>query len=881
VSPHEDEARIGATTRTPQTRAGESPQRIGPYRILREIGEGGMGIVYEAEQETPVRRKVALKLIKIGMDTREVIARFESERQALALMNHANIARVYDAGATPEGRPYFAMEYIQGIPITEYCDKHRLTIRERLALFVDVCEGVQHAHQKGIIHRDIKPSNVLVTTQDDTRTPKIIDFGVAKATSQRLTEHSLFTELGQMIGTPEYMSPEQAELTNLDIDTRTDVYSLGALLYELLAGRQPFDSKDLRQAGFAEIQRKLREDEPPKPSSRVTVLGPSSTLCASNRRVDVRALGRALEGDLDWITMKALEKDRVRRYETAHGLAADVQRHLRDEPVTAGPPSGIYRARKLFRRHRAKILAAGAVALVLVVGVIGTSWALLRAVRAERRAGAEAVEARRQTAIAEAVNAFLNDDLLAAVAPSAARGQGKDVVMREVLQVAGERLDRASKDGGRFAAEPLVEAAIRTTLGHTHRELGEYAAAEPHLQRALELRRKALGEEHEATGEAMNQLGLLYWRQGRLEQAEPLYRGALAIATRALGPDHRATLAYEMNLAVLFRAQGRYKEAEPLYEHNLEAKQRTLGAEHPDTLNTMSGLGNHFQETGRYEKAEALHRQALETKRRTLGEKSPSTVAEMNNLGNDLALLGRYEEAAQLMQRTLELKMDLYGADHPSTLNSVNNLAELRDVLGHDAEAEPLHRQALDGRTRALGSRHAVTLQSMERLAATLVNLGRYQEAEPLAAKAAAQALESLGEEHPLTLAAQDTRARVLVEVHRAAEAASILQRQLAILAAKKSRGEDVGEGEALANSVRIHLAMALAALRRLPEAEALLLESIPKLPPREADTARAIRFLVRFYEDWNRTQPDQGRAARASEWKRRLDTPSDPVRPR
>jgi serine/threonine protein kinase len=435
-------------------RADDIPQRIGPYRVLREIGEGGMGIVYEAEQEAPVRRKVALKLIKIGMDTREVIARFESERQALALMNHPNIARVYDAGATAEGRPYFAMEYVQGVPITEYCDRHKLTIPDRLKLFVNVCEGVQHAHQKGIIHRDIKPSNVLVTTQDDTRAPKIIDFGVAKATSQRLTEHTVFTELGQIIGTPEYMSPEQAEMTNLDIDTRTDVYSLGVLLYELLAGRQPFDATALRQAGLAEIQRKLREDEPQKPSSRVSGLEPAATLSAANRSVDVRTLQRAIAGELDWITMKALEKDRVRRYQTANGLALDIERHLRDEPVTAGPPSGLYRARKLLRRHRRTFVAAAAVVVALIAGVIGTSWALLRAVRAERQAATEAVEAKRQAAIAEAVNGFLNDDLLSAAIPSAARGRGKDVTVREVLEVAGERIDQSAKVGGRFAAEP-------------------------------------------------------------------------------------------------------------------------------------------------------------------------------------------------------------------------------------------------------------------------------------------------------------------------------------------------------------------------------------------------------------------------------------------
>ncbi|HVH57652.1 MAG TPA: serine/threonine-protein kinase, partial [Vicinamibacterales bacterium] len=403
-----DDSNQPTFTQTPAPTGVDTPQRVGPYRILRKIGEGGMGVVYEAEQEVPVRRTVALKLIKWGMDTREVLARFDSERQALALMNHPNIARVYDAGATAEGRPYFAMEYVPGIPITEYCDKHRLSIRDRLTLFVDVCEGVQHAHQKGIIHRDIKPSNILVSTQDDERIPKIIDFGVAKAISQRLTEHTAYTELGQVIGTPEYMSPEQAEMTNLDIDTRTDVYSLGVLLYELLSGHQPFDPKELRRAGMAEIQRKLRHEEPPRPSSRITSGAEDSTVSATNRRVDVRALGRAIAGDLDWITMKAIEKDRVRRYETAHALALDILRHLHDQPVLAGPPSGFYRARKMFRRHRASVLAAAAVVLALIAGVVGTSWALLRAVRAERQAATEAVEARRQTAIAEAVNGFLN-----------------------------------------------------------------------------------------------------------------------------------------------------------------------------------------------------------------------------------------------------------------------------------------------------------------------------------------------------------------------------------------------------------------------------------------------------------------------------------------
>ena len=873
-----DDSNRPTFTQTPAPAGGDSPRRVGPYRILRKVGEGGMGIVYEAEQEVPVRRTVALKLIKWGMDTKEVLARFDSERQALALMNHPNIARVYDAGATAEGRPYFAMEYVQGIPITEDRDKHRLAIRDRLTLFVDVCEGVQHAHQKGIIHRDIKPSNILVSTQDDERIPKIIDFGVAKAISQRLTEHTAYTELGQLIGTPEYMSPEQAEMTNLDIDTRTDVYSLGVLLYELLSGHQPFDAKELRRAGMAEIQRKLRHEEPPRPSSRVTFGGEDSTVSATNRRADVRALGRAIEGDLDWITMKAIEKDRVRRYETAHALALDVLRHLNDQPVLAGPPSGFYRARKMFRRHRASIVAAAAVVLALIAGVVGTSWALLRAVRAERQAATEAVEARRQTAIAEAVNGFLNNDLLAAAAPSAARGQGKDVTMRQALDVAAERIDRASQGTGRFASEPLVEAAIRIAIGSTYRALGEYAPAEPHLRRAVELRRGALGADHQETVRSVNQLANLHWRQGRLDQAEPLFREAYDVTRRRLGDDHEDTMAYEMNLANVFRARGRFQEAEPLYEHNLETRLRVLGADHPGTLDTMGNLANHYQETGRYDKAEALHRRALDGRRRVQGPKAPGTVSEMNNLANDLALLGRDQEAGTLMRETLALKTELYGAAHPTTLNTVDSLGSLNELLGNDAEAEALHRRALEGRSRALGPGHARTLQSSERLAGVLVNLGRFSEAEHLAANAAATALATLGERHLDTVAAHGTRARALLGLGRAVEAEALLRSQLTILANKKAKGEDIGEGTALTQQLRVQEGMALAALSRRVEAEAILLESVPQLPVKTAASTRGIRFVAAFYERWNREQPDSGRAAHAAEWQQRLDA-SSPAR--
>src|SRR5688572_3529134 len=427
--------------------------QIGRYKLLEKIGEGGMGTIWMAEQREPVRRRVALKIIKLGMDTKQVIARFEAERQALAMMDHPNIAKVLDAGATEAGRPYFVMEYIKGIPILEYCDREKVDTRTRLVLFIHVCHAIQHAHHKGIIHRDIKPTNVLVTLHDGVPMPKVIDFGIAKATNSELTTKTLFTEHRQMIGTPAYMSPEQAEMSGLDIDTRSDVYSLGVLLYELLTGTTPFDMQALLESGFAEMMRTIREVEPHRPSTRVSTLGRAGTKTAQQRRSDVRKLSSLLRGDLDWIVMKCLEKDRTRRYDTANGLAADLARHLNHETVTAGAPSAGYRLRKFVRRNRMQVIAGGLVIGALLVGLVGTSWGLVEQSRArsakllqqlEDQTRSSEEDARRDRN-AEAVAALLGqceDALRAGDASKAA--VALDAARRRAAEGGAEREDRKS-----------------------------------------------------------------------------------------------------------------------------------------------------------------------------------------------------------------------------------------------------------------------------------------------------------------------------------------------------------------------------------------------------------------------------------------------------
>ena len=462
----------------------KDPEHIGPYRILEKIGEGGMGIIYKAEQREPVRRLVALKVIKLGMDTKEVLARFEAERQALALMNHPNIARVVDAGVTDTGRPYFAMEFVPGVPLTRYCDDNKLSTRERLALFLQVCSAVQHAHQKGIIHRDLKPSNVLVTLVDGKPVPKVIDFGIAKATNQALTQHTLFTQTGALIGTPEYMSPEQAQTSGLDIDTRTDIYSLGVILYELLTGTLPFDPKALRTAGLEGMARMIRETEPQKPSTRLLTI-PQTAGGSSDRGThgtrgtrDSRVLERELRGDLDWIVLKAMEKDRTRRYESAAALSQDLDRHLANEPVLARPPTATYRINKFVRRHRGAVVAATAVAAALILGIVGTTVGYIRAREQRDKAFDAEAAALEQKKLAEAAredtrtaNLFLRDLMMSFGNPN----EGKAGVRRAV-----QRLDE-----GWLKDQPDTQLAARIALGYFFIQNNEMAEADRQFDSAM------------------------------------------------------------------------------------------------------------------------------------------------------------------------------------------------------------------------------------------------------------------------------------------------------------------------------------------------------------------------------------------------------------
>jgi serine/threonine protein kinase/tetratricopeptide (TPR) repeat protein len=742
---------------------------IGPYKLLQQLGEGGFGIVYMAEQEKPVRRVVAVKIIKPGMDTAQVIARFESERQALALMDHPNIARVLDAGATDSGHPYFVMELVKGVPITEFCDKNHLAPEARLKLFIDVCHAIQHAHHKGVIHRDIKPSNVLVSLHDGEPVVKVIDFGVAKATVQKLTERTLFTAFGQMLGTPAYMSPEQAEMSGLDIDTRSDVYSLGVLLYELLTGTTPVEAEQLRAAGYAEMQRLIREQDAPRPSTRFSSLGDTASVVAVNRGLDVKRLVQLLSGDLDWIVMKSLDKDRNRRYETPGSFAEDVDRYLRNEAVVARPPSTAYRLRKFARRNRGAVLTGTVVATALLAGIAVSTWQALRARRAEAAALAAVDEATAREAETKAALGFVEDKVFAAARPDGQEGGlGRNVTLEKAIESAVPYVAKS------FPDQPLIEARLRLTLGRSFFFLGDMRRAVEQEEAAralytryrgpddpetltamhrlgssyealgrvdealklreetLALRRAKLGPDDPETISSLNSLGLSYGNVGRFADALKVREETLARFKAVEGPDDPDTLMAMNNLANAYFALGRYDDALKLREQTLALYKAKVGPDHPDTLRSMSNLASSYDVAGRNDDALKLREETLALRKTKLGPDHPATLLSMTGLGDSYTSLGRHNDALRIRQETLALQRAKFGPDHPDTLTSMHNLADTYTALGRHAEALKLREETLVLRKAKLGPDHPDTLMTLERIAESLLALNRDAEALPM-----------------------------------------------------------------------------------------------------------------------------------------------------
>jgi serine/threonine protein kinase/Flp pilus assembly protein TadD len=874
---------------------------IDKYKLLEKLGEGGFGVVYMAEQRQPVKRRVALKIIKVGMDTREVVARFEAERQALAMMDHPNIAKVFDGGMTcfplagsagilpasreveepagkmpalpvPAGRPYFVMELVRGIKITDHCDEKSLSTGERLDLFIKVCQAVQHAHQKGIIHRDLKPSNILVTVNDGVAVPKIIDFGIAKATQAELTEKTFFTRFHQFLGTPAYMSPEQAELTSLDIDTRSDIYSLGVLLYELLTGKTPFETSELLKVGLDEMRRIIREKEPPRPSARLsTMVKEELSTTAQRRRASPPELVDLLRGDLDWIVMKCLEKDRARRYETANGLAMDIQRHRNNEPVLARPPSKVYRFEKLVRRNKLAFAAAAAVTIALVIGVTVSTWQASRARRAEQ-------EAKTERDASRAVLNFFQDKVLAAGRPEGEEGGlGRDVSLRQAIDAAESQISEAFKD------QPLVEAAIRETLGASYQYLGDYVSAVrqyeravglcreslgpehlgtirsmnglalaygaagdhdralPLLERSFEVTKEALGPEHPFTARVMSNLALGYSEVGKLDQALRLYKEALRLERTRLGPGHPDTIHIMSNLAVAYQQAGMQDEALALIEESYEVAQATLGSEHPDTLNTMHCLAGAYMGAGKLDQAVPLYEKTLQLRKVKLGPDHPWTLISMNSLGVALQAAGKLDQALPLFEESIRLHTAKLGPEHPDTLAMVANLPSAYEAAGKLDVALAHFEETFRRQRSTLGSGHPATLLSMRTLARKYQTAGKFDQAVQLLDEALTLTRSKFGPEHLDTLVAMNNLGFAYLNQRKLDQAKPLLEEAFGLLKTK------LGLDNQNTMACLRNLTSALWQQRRYAEVEQLLGEALPQAGEGQAASTAVLRIRGEF----------------------------------
>ena len=895
---------------------------IGPYKLLEQIGEGGFGVVFLAEQTQPVRRKVALKVLKPGMDTCQVVARFEAERQALALMDHPNIARVLDGGQTSSGRPYFVMDLVKGLPITDYCDQAQLTPRERLELFVRLCQAVQHAHQKAIIHRDLKPANVLVTLHDGTPVVKVIDFGIAKALGQELTEKTLFTGFAQMIGTPLYMSPEQAGQSGLDVDTRSDIYSLGVLLYELLTGTTPFDKDRLKDVGYDELRRIIREEEPPRPSMRISTLGKAARTVSTQRKSDPKRLSQFIRGELDWIVMKALEKDRNRRYESANAFAQDIQRYLADEPVQACPPSARYRLWKFLRKYRTGVLMVTVLLGLLLTGVAVSTWQAVRATQAEARArdgeeealasATEAREAAEKEKNARAVAQRRLDQLVKAneilnaifyhLDPNTERNGGP--TLRELL--ARRVLAAAAQLKGETIGDPLILAHLQDNLGMTLFSLGYPRQASALLIEARKIWEARLGADHPKTLATVGALALAYEDDGRGDLALPLFDQVMRRSQKKLGPDHPNTLTAMQNLATAYQADGKVRQALPLLEKALQLSARRPND--PQTVRIMSHLGTAYREAGQLRKALPLLEKALEKQKKVLPPDHPSTLATMHNLGAAYFDAGKKDDGLAMMRTAWKRSQNKLGDDHRDTLTSQGTLANLYLAAGQQDEGLRLLETGLEKARDKYGADNPLALKFMAALAEGYLNAEQPAKAVRLLVPALKRMKERPGPGHPETLRVMGNLAGAYLALNQMDDALPLLRDFLA--GRRKQLGRDNlyfagilaqtghlllmhGQHAEAEKALRECLAIrqkkqpdafttfnarsllggALLAQKKYAEAEPFLLEGYQGMRQREAQAptgaqgrlSEALERLVQLYEAW-------GHKDKAEQWRQKLN---------
>lgn len=802
------------------------PATIGRYRIVRLLGEGGMGAVYEAEQEEP-RRTVAVKMIKLGFAGTDQLRRFRQESQALARLQHPGIAQIYESNTADTGfgpQPYFAMEFIRGAPLTRHAERHRLNTRERLELMIRICDAVQHAHQRGLIHRDLKPGNILV---DETGQPKILDFGVARlmqADGAAPDAAPVFqTSLGQLVGTLAYMSPEQVLGDPLEVDTRSDVYSLGVILYELLSGRLPYETNH-RQ--LPDAVHTIREEEP-------------------------RGLGtidRSFRGDVETIVKKALEKDKARRYASAADLGADIERYLNDEPITARPPSAGYQLQKFARRHRALITGITAVFGVLLAGIAVATSMAIRASQAEGEA--------------RAVSDFLQNDLLAQAGASAQAGQNSSPDPHLEVRTA---LDRAAaRIPGKFRDQPLVEASIRQTIGNTYQDLGLFAQAEQQQELALAIRRRILKKTDPATLTSVDLLAVLYRKEGKYAKAEPLRQELLELRRRSLGDLHPDTLDAMNNLALLYRYEGKAALAEPLYIKAVDGLRR-LKIVDSQSVGTISNLAQLYNDQAKYSQAEQLFGEALAAAPRVFGEEHPSTMIITSNLAQLYLDEGKSAQAEPLQRRVLEVDTRILGAEHPRTLADLGNMAKVYRNQGKYPEAEAAFKRVLEAQRRVLGADRPETLTTINLLGTVKFYEGDYAGAEQLFAQALEGDRRVLGNEHPRTLSSLVWLGRTRLQQRRYALAEPGFREALNTYQRTMSESWERYNAQSL-------LGQSLAGARKYDEAEPLLISGYQGLIERrgkipalsQPDVGSAGDQIVHLYEDW--LKPDK-----AGEWRIKL----------